>query len=470
MKVPGGARAVDNLLRWADSGEWESRRRLVFDAHFGMLLEDLDMSAEELFEGLGNHGETILQFIIEDFLAAWFGDDEDENVVDEYLKRRGWLEKRPATQYLRGLRDAAPSLYEVQGLDPGRSLTVRDLLRGGDPVRVDERLGSESLAQWDCMVARIVRVGRSRCFTAAVLHFPRELAEDCARKFGLLAKDLRKRFRAAAKKEGRSEEITDDGLRDFLLESPHVAPFFTVCFVSWTLDRLAAPLPEMHNTDGETLVLSTVRFPIAGTEAEVVAALDGLEAFDRPADGGWAWAWLGRPRRAAERRKKTDPAGPDDPPASLKLGDAEIADGALFLRVNSVERAERGRDLLASRLGPLLGTPLTSHEDPGELLRKEPSEPPAEAEETDPPPGMVEAVQAYLEDHYRRVLDEPIPMLGNRSPRRAAKTKKGRVAVIEWLKGLENHESRSAIEQGRPPLDTAWLWDELKIPRPGDNG
>ena len=470
MKVPGGARAVDNLLRWADSDEWESRRRLVFDAHFGMLLEDLDMSAEELFEGLGNHGETILQFIIEDFLAAWFGDDEDENVVDEYLKRRGWLEKRPATQYLRGLRDATPSLYEVQGLDPGRSLTVRDLLRGGDPVRVDEQLGSESLAQWDCLVARIVRVGHSRCFTAAVLHFPRELAEDCARKFGLLAKDLRKRFRAAAKKEGRSEEVTDDDLRAFLLESPQASPFFTVCFVSWTLDRLAAPLSEMRNTDGETLVLSIVRFPIAVAEAEVVAALDGLEDLDRSSDGGRGWIWMGSLSPPPARGERTGRADPDAALSTLSLGEVEIADGALLLRVNSVERAERGRDLLASRLGPLLGTPLTSHEDPAESLRKAWEKPPAEAEEAAPPPEVVEAVRNYLADHYRRVLDEPIPMLGNRSPRRAAKTKKGRVAVIEWLKGIENHESRSAIEQGRPSLDTAWMWDELKIPRPGDNG
>ena len=80
---------------------------------------------------------------------------------------------------------------------------------------------------------------------------------------------------------------------------------------------------------------------------------------------------------------------------------------------------------------------------------------------------MEAVVRAQYEEHYRQVLDESVPMLGNRTPRRAAKTKKGRAAVVEWLKGIENLESRSAVEDGRRPVDLSWLWEELKIPRPG---
>ena len=136
--------------------------------------------------------------------------------------------------------------------------------------------------------------------------------------------------------------------------------------------------------------------------------------------------------------------------------------------MNSVERAERGRELLSSRLGPLLGNPLISHEDPAQRLRTPPGEPPPEPKKPDLPPEVMEAlVRAQYEEHYRQVLDEPVPMLGNRTPRRAAKTKKGRAAVVEWLKGIENLESRSAVEDGRRPVDLSWLWEELKIPRPG---
>ena len=106
---------------------------------------------------------------------------------------------------------------------------------------------------------------------------------------------------------------------------------------------------------------------------------------------------------------------------------AEVVDGALQLHVNSVERAERGRELLASRLGALVGTPLTSHEDPAARLQRGRGEPGARHDEPDIPTEEMEAViRAHLEAHYRKVLDEPVPMLGNRSPRAAARTKKGR--------------------------------------------
>jgi hypothetical protein len=47
-------------------------------------------------------------------------------------------------------------------------------------------------------------------------------------------------------------------------------------------------------------------------------------------------------------------------------------------------------------------------------------------------------IHEHLTDHYRRTLEEPIPSLGNQSPRKAAKTRKGREKVIGWLKMLEN--------------------------------
>ena len=58
-------------------------------------------------------------------------------------------------------------------------------------------------------------------------------------------------------------------------------------------------------------------------------------------------------------------------------------------------------------------------------------------------------------------------MLGNRTPRQAARTKKGRAAVVEWVKFIESSESRAALEQQRQPVDLSWIWAELKIPRPG---
>jgi len=63
------------------------------------------------------------------------------------------------------------------------------------------------------------------------------------------------------------------------------------------------------------------------------------------------------------------------------------------------------------------------------------------------------------------LLDEPIPVLDNKTPRQCARSKKGRDKVIEWLKHLENHELRRTAGQGQAPYNSSWMWEELKLTR-----
>jgi hypothetical protein len=58
-------------------------------------------------------------------------------------------------------------------------------------------------------------------------------------------------------------------------------------------------------------------------------------------------------------------------------------------------------------------------------------------------------------------LDEPIPSLGNQSPRKAAKTAKGREKVIAWLKMLENHSAQQGRDDPVGSYDFTWIWKEL---------
>ncbi len=74
-----------------------------------------------------------------------------------------------------------------------------------------------------------------------------------------------------------------------------------------------------------------------------------------------------------------------------------------------------------------------------------------------------EITQKYLDEHYRKCLDDPIPMLDGKTPRQCAQSKKGREQVIEWLKYLENSELHRATGQGQKPYDSRWMWEELKL-------
>jgi hypothetical protein len=147
---------------------------------------------------------------------------------------------------------------------------------------------------------------------------------------------------------------------------------------------------------------------------------------------------------------------------SLVLGGLELEDKALVLSVNSRARSDRARALLSKTLGSLVGQPLVKMQSVEQLMASQNST-------TPPMPDMPEEerraiIHDSLDRHYRNLLDQPIPMLGNKSPRAAVRTAKGRVKVVDWLKTLENHAAESAGRNGEiANYSFGWLWAELGV-------
>ncbi len=69
-----------------------------------------------------------------------------------------------------------------------------------------------------------------------------------------------------------------------------------------------------------------------------------------------------------------------------------------------------------------------------------------------------------LDKQYRALLDQPVPVLGDVSPRAAARSVKGREKVVAWLKQLENRSSHAG-DRSDPmaTYDFTWLWRELNV-------
>ena len=468
MRIPGIDKATENLVKWAAREEWEGLQLEIYAAHIDPAADALDMSGDDIAELLGGGALMLHVFIAEDFFTARFGEDDKQNVIDDYLKRRGWREAVSARRYLEALRDSVVSLYEVVGVDPGRSVTVRDLILGGEAVTVNEKQGSQSLARWDRLAARIVTVNGREHFTGGILRFRHEAAQELLSVFDEMAERMQEELREVAEETGDDSPIELEAVRRVIVLGMPCAPIFSE---HWTIDavmQLQAPLPELRNSDNEAIVFSEVRFPVTGDQAQVAAVLDGIEAFEREEGDEARWAWLtpGSPFDRMDRDRE-DPAAADaeDTIRMTSLGNAALASGALVLTVNSQERAERGRDLLASRLGDLVGSPLISHQDPEQAMAEYAGQP--EDEPEIPPEEAAGIIHAYLDEHYRRTLDEPIPMLDGKTLRQAAATTEGRAQAIDWLKQLENSEQHRAAQQGATPYDTAWIWRELglEVPR-----
>lgn len=287
MRIPGADKAIGNLVKWSASEDWSPYREKVFAEHFDMICGRFDTTEEEIADLLGGAFDMVFGCVLEDFFTARFGEEGERNVIDDYLKRRGWHEKVPARRYLEAMRESVISLYEVVDLDPGHTMTVKDLILGGDPLTVQEKLGSESAAKWDRIAGRIVTVNNKVYFTGALLLFPREAADDVLSAFEEMVETVKKKLRREARKQDEPADFAESELRELLLDMG--AKLFTQAWLIDALARASAPLPEIRNSDGHELVFTEARFPITGELAEIIDALDEVDAFDRDDPGELRW-------------------------------------------------------------------------------------------------------------------------------------------------------------------------------------
>jgi hypothetical protein len=102
--------------------------------HVAPVCAKFDVAVDELPELIEDQYPTVWGCVFEDFLGRNL--DGGRNIVDEYLKRRGWKESVSNKAYMAALRSSVMSLYEVSDIVRDASFLARDLLRGGETVRV----------------------------------------------------------------------------------------------------------------------------------------------------------------------------------------------------------------------------------------------------------------------------------------------------------------------------------------------
>ena len=79
-----------------------------------------------------------------------------------------------------------------------------------------------------------------------------------------------------------------------------------------------------------------------------------------------------------------------------------------------------------------------------------------------PPDVRASIVHESLDSHYRAALDQPLGMLGGKTPRACARTKVGREKVAGWLKFLESQSNRGRdADDPMASYDFGWMWIEL---------
>ena len=441
---------LNALVKFLGRDDWALQFEEVMGDHFWPVMDEFGLDHEEIFELLGSHwAMTLWGCAFEDFLTQAFEPD-GRTFVDIYLKSRGFKETARSKAYLKAISASVISLYEVSEIVPGKSFLARDHLRGVDPVTVSEGTATQTLRQWEKIAARIVHVGGTNVITGGLLPYSPEATEA-------LFEGLKE---MTGKKRPRKTLILDDDTLRL------AAPLFTHAWLFDTLPRVLGEVqPLVCNSDGDDIVFHEVRFPLETgiIDKDIADRFAGMD--DLRQENPLFWNWLGRPPAKGDGR----PSHPDALVAGVTmedgtpvLGNLEIKGRFLVLMVNSAERAQRGVELVQNILGKMVRTPLTSIQTIEQAREAYAGRRPSSGDI--PLDVATPLVHAMLDKQYRATLDEPVGMLGDKSPRAAARTKAGRENVAEWLKYLEMRSS-SGPDPHDPmaTYDFSWIWNELGV-------
>ncbi len=461
------SQSIQGLIKWSQRGEWRDNFEAALEHHVGPACSSAGIGLDELEEIIGDHWmSTLWGCVFEDLVSAGRA---ERNVADDYLKRRGWKESSGTRAYIEALRRSSMSLYEVSDVVGGVSFLARDLVRGGDPVRVFERSATRSLSQWDRIAARVATVLGKTQITGSVLPFSHLLAEEALASIERVRKKARAEAVKLARSLGRNVDDSAFGLVTGVDEVLAGSAFmFSNLWLDDVLRRALNPsLPHMQNTDGEPLEFITVHFqPVSNSNLPAIrAALDDLAPLRKEGDAFWNWVEVKAPHRkfAKGQAANTRTFGTTMDDGAIVLGAVELTANAVTLSVNSEARAARGRTLLEPVLTGLVRAPLIERQTVEQMMASSRDRSSAQDAPRLPPDEERRIIHQGLTDHYRRTLDEPIPSLGNQSPHKAAKTGKGREKVIGWLKMLENHSAQQGRDDPVGSYDFTWIWKELGL-------
>jgi hypothetical protein len=350
----------------------------------------------------------------------------DRTVAELYAENRGLGIEPLERTFIEAVNRKPYSFHEVLGVEPGKRIELRDVLTGTE-ITVQERSGSRHLKANDILFGRAVAVdGVGMIIGLSTYIIPPA--------YKPMLIELRRQI-----KLGRAA-ITDEVLNDWEIE---IREAYLDC------DRRLHTPPQLCNTDGDPLEFHKVVYDIdsADTAFEKLASLCVTEAADelrdaaeKAADGSIRRAELSWDRKG----HKMSPGMPN-----TVLGHVVIDGRRLTVEVNSAQRAQAIRGEIERRLDTgarfrideITGLDkMLAGEAPGMPEQKSS----AEHEALMQNPEVRSIMGEMVRRHWEGWVDEKLPALGGRTPRKAVKTADGREAVEALLAHAERAEGDDA--------------------------
>ena len=381
----------------------------------------------------------LMQLFMPWFFHSWTPDPLATEVVNKslhdvppteaYLGAKGRRLDPLLRRHLESLLTAPFTFFEVLACDPGAGMILRDVMTREEHA-VTERNASQAMQPGDLLFGQLASVDRLTMLEAC-----NGFAIPPMEKAPII--ELRAQIALAY------PAITHQVLRDWdfeLLELFHEIA-----------DRLFNPqLPILQNTDGEPLSLQKLVFDLNVPPQTAFDALKHL-ALDEPdedllADAtrdaedkltGVRFSWK---KRGNKKHAEWD---------NTVLGWIEIDGTRLIAEVNSGARADAIRKKIEMALGACVRYRANEIQSPEKMLADlraggsvsggAASE---ERNQLAEHPEVREKISAMMVAHWEHWVDQPIPILGNRTPMEAVKNADGR-EIVESIVIQAERDGRS---------------------------
>ncbi|MFZ5452813.1 MAG: SEC-C metal-binding domain-containing protein [Thermodesulfobacteriota bacterium] len=435
----------NRVLKFAAKAGYNQYVEDAFDIYWRTLEEDLD-PPEEMDEAWHM---KFLEWYVHDFPIP----PDGLPLIKLYLASKPVLPAEEM-QVLQDWQDAYISVYQVKEVKPDQGALVEDIFSGEEYFIADVSM-SRQTRKWELLTMRKVKVlDEWQASSVASREAPQAQEE--------IHSLVMEAFRLFKKLDPRKQ------LPDFLREMG-----FMLHQRLLTLEANPRQ-PQIITSSGEELTFWEARYHLA----DLPAAVSRLRSQEDFAESSWeednegllgnfTFEWLekGKSVRKIKRiqgqsvlkGQKADSfftLGSGQGSARI-LGSVRLESNRLILEAKGEKRFAIGKERLERVLAGLLqhreDTAKTLEEMLDEYAGAMPEEPPAEI-----PPEIKQALlKEYLDQHYQKWLDAPLPALNGKTPRKAIKTKEGQRLVEHLLRTIEYHH------QTKIEYDTSWIRKEL---------
>lgn len=355
---------------------------------------------------------------------------DDITITELFLQKKNVNPESLEGRFLIAANRSPYSFHEIVSTDMGQSVTIRDVLTGRE-VLVQERLGSEYMQKGDIIFGRAVQIDDVGMFLGlSPFKIPPRMKPEVIH--------LRRKFARSG------STLSAEDLYEWDLE---------IRQLYWDMDRRLHTMPKMVNTDGDPMEFHKLIYDIDSAELAVkkLGVLSYTESLDEILDSAERdrngkirqamFSWSVEGNRATQGMSNTI------------LGNFEIEESRMMVSVNSAERARIIRAEIEHRMADKALFRLDKISDLDVILnhqsKKDPNVP--SQEELLSHPEVHHQIEQMLRQHWENWVDQKIPLLDNKSPRQAVKTRDGRESVEALLLDAENMSAndpiRSAVEK-----------------------